>query len=280
MFRPTYGPNVRCLLIFVCSNASWLAVTAQDSLRFSNLLARLLDQDLLTRKAAVLQFLSTLSSSPQAPPIIPPLVPSISRSSPSSPLPRSRRTSLVPPSHTPVVTVGAPSSNVKSKAQILREYRGRHGRAGIPEHLLLRDALYLLQGISGKWVKFQEDKTGEMKVVFIDDQVCPFSGIKKNQTDQPKEIHPPQSYESFDITAIRTRSPICPRLHLGARTRRPSRCWDDRTIPLSSLTNSTYRILSTHRRPRIPNVSNTSERDGHTSVRNQRGGNRADVEEA
>lgn len=158
-------------------------VSAQDSLRFSNLLARLLDQvvlfllaifvlivfqDLLTRKHAVLQFMAALSSSSnQPPPIIPPLMPSISRSSPASPLSRSRRSSMIPPA-----VSNQPPSSAKSKAQLLKEYRARHGRPQISEALLLRDALYLLQGISGKVVRFNENKAdGELTVVFSEDPV-------------------------------------------------------------------------------------------------------------
>lgn len=141
-------------------------VSAQDSLRFSNLLARLLDQDLLTRKHAVLQFMAALSSSSaQPPPIIPPLMPSISRSSPASPLSRSRRSSMIPPA-----VPNQPPSTAKSKAQLLKEYRARHGRPQFAEALLLRDALYLLQGISGKVVRFNENKAdGELTVVFSED---------------------------------------------------------------------------------------------------------------
>jgi gamma-tubulin complex component 3 len=41
-----------------------------------------------------------------------------------------------------------------SKAEILRQWRTTHGRCPFPEHLLLRDALYLLQGIDGRYVRF------------------------------------------------------------------------------------------------------------------------------
>jgi gamma-tubulin complex component 3 len=47
------------------------------------------------------------------------------------------------------------------------------GRPHLPEHLLLRDTLYLLQGISGKYVRFsiQDDPEQENKLVFMDDSV-------------------------------------------------------------------------------------------------------------
>lgn len=42
----------------------------------------------------------------------------------------------------------------ESKAERLREWRAGRGRAPFPEPLLLRDALYLLQGIDGRYVRF------------------------------------------------------------------------------------------------------------------------------
>jgi len=92
-------------------------------------------------------------------------MPSVSRSAPQSPIPRSRTSSVLPP-------VNSQPPATKSKAQLLREYRARHGRPQISEALLLRDALYLLQGISGKVVRFVENKTGgELTVVFSEDPV-------------------------------------------------------------------------------------------------------------
>ncbi|KAG8759034.1 Microtubule-nucleating Tub4p (gamma-tubulin) complex component [Serendipita sp. 396] len=142
-------------------------LSAQDALRFSNLLARLLDQDLLARKHAVLQFMAVLTASPNQPaPLIAPLMPSMSRSSPSSPHPRSRKSSLAPPPPIPIER----TSTLKSKAQLLREYRLRHGRPQVSESVLLRDALYLLQGISGKIVRFVDQKgDGEPTVTFSED---------------------------------------------------------------------------------------------------------------
>lgn len=85
-----------------------------------------------------------------------------------------------------------PHPTEKSKADILREYRIRIGKVfdsydgiamshcgtgkpHLPEQILLRDALYLLQGISGKYVKFSEEGRKEegSKIVFVSDQVDP-----------------------------------------------------------------------------------------------------------
>ncbi|GJJ07538.1 hypothetical protein Clacol_001740 [Clathrus columnatus] len=57
----------------------------------------------------------------------------------------------------------------KTKAVILREHRARLGKQHISEHLLLRDAIYLLQGISGSYVKFSENQQSKNGVVFVDD---------------------------------------------------------------------------------------------------------------
>ncbi|KAG7096908.1 hypothetical protein E1B28_004313 [Marasmius oreades] len=118
------------------------------SLRFTNLLSRLLDQPVLSRKHACVQFLQSVSSSRHSttgPPFLPSLAPpppSRKAASPSSPSPR-----------TPLPQVG------KSKAERLREYR-LQSVAGtpLPENLLLRDTLYLLQGISGRYVQFSPDR--------------------------------------------------------------------------------------------------------------------------
>lgn len=90
--------------------------------------------------------------------------------------------------HSPVEPTTAPRIPAgKSKAEILREYRLKTGvllqftfqyhysvftgRPHLPEQLLLRDALYLLQGISGKYVHFSLHDDAENTLVFIDDSV-------------------------------------------------------------------------------------------------------------
>lgn len=51
------------------------------------------------------------------------------------------------------------------------------GRPHIPEQLILRDTLYLLQGISGKYVQFSVSKDTEQnkELVFAEDPVSPCS---------------------------------------------------------------------------------------------------------
>ncbi|KAF8845758.1 gamma-tubulin complex, component 3 [Paxillus ammoniavirescens] len=132
------------------------------SLRFTNLLSRLLDQPVLSRKHESLLFLHSLASSPRS-------------NAPPTPF----LSSLQPPSTRPVSTTTPSPSDPpphtrqpkgKSKADILREYRARTGRPHLPEHLLLRDTLYLLQGISGKYVQLSfSDQDDLNKLVFTDD---------------------------------------------------------------------------------------------------------------
>ncbi|KIK68101.1 hypothetical protein GYMLUDRAFT_191161 [Collybiopsis luxurians FD-317 M1] len=130
------------------------------SLKFTNLLSRLLDQSVLTRKHASIHFLQSLASSRQPtasvsflPSLAPPPPARTSPSPVSSPLDRLPATS-------------APSTG-KSKAEQLKEYREQSGRPQFPEHLLLRDTLYILQGISGKYVQLSSQNNGN-QLEFVD----------------------------------------------------------------------------------------------------------------
>ncbi|KIM53815.1 hypothetical protein SCLCIDRAFT_1222528 [Scleroderma citrinum Foug A] len=131
------------------------------SLKFTNLLSRLLDQRVLTRKHDILLFLHTLAWSPHQ---------SVSPSPFLSSLrPPPNRTSSTVPS--PVETL-SPSLQQKGKsnADLLREYRTRIGRPHLSEHLLLRDTLYLLQGISGKYIQLSvSNQDDPSKLTFVDD---------------------------------------------------------------------------------------------------------------
>ena len=133
-------------------------------------------QPVLSRKHEALLFLYTIASSSRAhstpaPPFLATLYPPTTR----------------PPSAAPSPVDPRPSRQ-KSKAVILREYRARTGtpsplvrllhsltqpaQARLPEHLLLRDTLYLLQGISGKYIQLAfSDQDDINKLVFLDDTV-------------------------------------------------------------------------------------------------------------
>ncbi|KAF8325167.1 gamma-tubulin complex, DGRIP91/SPC98 component [Cantharellus anzutake] len=153
---------------------------SNSTLRFSNLLARLLEQasnsPILTRKHSVLLFLQALSTpvssitSPIAsylPSLAPPKI-----NGRASPLPDPSPSARV---SSPTLVIAPPKSRPKpkTKAEILREWRAQHGKPHLPEHLLLRDALYLIQGISGKYVRFSHNSSSsgdqESKIVFVDD---------------------------------------------------------------------------------------------------------------
>ncbi|KAK2466247.1 hypothetical protein APHAL10511_001889 [Amanita phalloides] len=56
----------------------------------------------------------------------------------------------------------------KSKADILKSYRHKSARECLPENLLLRDALYLLQGISGRYIKFFRSES-DHSILFTDE---------------------------------------------------------------------------------------------------------------
>ncbi|KAI0304037.1 gamma-tubulin complex DGRIP91/SPC98 component [Russula brevipes] len=135
------------------------------SVQFTNLLSRLLEQPVLSRKYDTVLFLHSLGSSTWTPHLAPSFLPSLAPSPP------------VTSKHTPVVspidstTPAQPPRKGKSKAELLREVRARSGYSHIPEVALLRDALYLLQGISGKHVRFAtgKDRGTEMSLLFTED---------------------------------------------------------------------------------------------------------------
>ncbi|KAJ7068312.1 gamma-tubulin complex, component 3 [Mycena amicta] len=125
------------------------------ALKFTNLLSRLLDQPVLSRKNASILFLHSLASSSTRPP--PTFLPTLS--------------APPPPTRSPVDAPVTRQPKGKSKADILREFRAKTGRQHLTEGLLLRDALYLLQGISGKYIRFSldDDPDAEDKLVFMED---------------------------------------------------------------------------------------------------------------
>ncbi|KAI0315981.1 gamma-tubulin complex DGRIP91/SPC98 component [Amylostereum chailletii] len=134
-----------------------------SSLQFTNLLSRLLEQPVLSRKHDSLVFLHSLASSSKAPSTTHPFLPSL------VPPPRSRN------APTPTLGDTLPSAKIhggKSKADVLREYRKRMGVPHLSEDLLLRDTLYLLQGISGKYIRFSvtDSENLRQQLIFSEDQ--------------------------------------------------------------------------------------------------------------
>ncbi|KAL0949514.1 hypothetical protein HGRIS_009565 [Hohenbuehelia grisea] len=158
-----HEPDLGHLVNLVKRQLSQKSPSGASSAKFTNLLSRLLDQSVLTRKHDSIMFLHALasSSSTNAPPSF---LPSLEPPRPKSTLP----TTFSPiDATTPKVNHG------KSKAELLKEYRVKTHRSHLPEHLLLRDTLYLLQGISGKYVRFAErnaeDDEALHELVFVDD---------------------------------------------------------------------------------------------------------------
>ncbi|KAH9060881.1 gamma-tubulin complex DGRIP91/SPC98 component [Lactarius vividus] len=135
-----------------------------SSVQFTNLLSRLLEQPVLSRKYDSVLFLHTLASSTRTPLLVPPFLPSLA---PSPPI-----TSKHTPAVSPIDTIPPPRSKTgRSRAELLREIRARSGCPHIAEIALLRDALYLLQGISGKHVRFAtgKDRGSETSLLFSED---------------------------------------------------------------------------------------------------------------
>ncbi|KAL1660284.1 gamma-tubulin complex DGRIP91/SPC98 component [Schizophyllum commune] len=131
-----------------------------SALKFTNLLSRLLDQPALSRKHASVQFLQTLGASTSRTPPTPALLPSLAPPPPSRPSTSAQASPAPTPS-------SRSQPKGKSKADLLREYHARRGTPTLPEHLLLRDTLYLLQGISGKYVSFSQQEPNNLE--FHDD---------------------------------------------------------------------------------------------------------------
>lgn len=130
------------------------------SLKFTNLLSRLLNEPALSRKHASILFLHSLASSKSSPSSF---LPALAAPPPQRLSPTPRLSSSPSP-----IDSGAPASNKpkgKSKARLLQEWRARSGQTHLPESLLLRDTLYLLQGISGKHVRFSDNMDAHINFV-------------------------------------------------------------------------------------------------------------------
>lgn len=162
-------PDVGVLSELIKRQISQTSHDPNASLRFSNLLARLMEQSVLTRKQSVLHFLQSLGPAPRPTSVNPSsFLPSL-RVVP--PAPRSRSSHVQSPEPIPPLVE---NDRGRTQAEILREYRARIGKPHLPEHLLLRDTLFLLQGISGKHIRFAEARGNELdddeaRLVFVED---------------------------------------------------------------------------------------------------------------
>ncbi|KAF8484717.1 gamma-tubulin complex DGRIP91/SPC98 component, partial [Russula ochroleuca] len=166
-----------------------LAQTHPDGalyLQYTNMLSRLLEQPILTRKYESILFLYSLMSSTRTPLLAPSLLPSLAPSPPIT----SKHTPAVSPIDATPLPPSQPMRKGKSKAELLREMRARSGYPHIPELPLLRDALYLLQGISGKHVRFATGKDGgtEMSLHFTENSEYRISTPTKQLIHRLSEV--------------------------------------------------------------------------------------------
>ncbi|PPQ72575.1 hypothetical protein CVT26_003706 [Gymnopilus dilepis] len=141
-----------------------LSPNGASASKFSNLVMRLVDQPVLTKKQEAVQFLSTLSTlnTHQSASITMPGLPRPSSGRPVAP------TTHVEPS-------AGDWETTLSNAARLAEFRAQRGVALLNESLLVRDTLYLMQGISGKYVRFAISQASEKTLVFTSDSKAAIS---------------------------------------------------------------------------------------------------------
>lgn len=133
-----------------------LSPSGASASKFTNLVARLLDQPVLSRKQESILFLFALSSlNTRQPPTI--QIPVLTTSFPSR-----RQVQQQSPNNISSL-IGEDGA---SSASRLKEYRLLKGVSHMNESLLVRDTLYLMQGISGKYVRFSSLKDDEKNLVF------------------------------------------------------------------------------------------------------------------
>lgn len=151
----------------------------------------------------------------------------------------------------------------RSNASRLREYRTYKGAPGgnshlrklkesilgnshINESLLVRDTLYLMQGISGKYVRFAVCKEEEKKIVFNTDSVSTLyiiSYIAHLLAAQYNSCSNP----SINSPLGRTGPPLLSCWELCQGTRKCTRRWHDWAEPLPLSSSTAHRVLSTDR---------------------------------
>ncbi|KIY49250.1 gamma-tubulin complex, DGRIP91/SPC98 component [Fistulina hepatica ATCC 64428] len=177
--RYNYEPDLGHLADLIKRQLLTSTPSGATSLSFTNLLSRLLDQSALSRKHACVQFIHALSSSkPTSSTSTPPFLPSLVPPPPVHPRPNATPTES---------TSSRPIPKGKTKAEILKEYRHSMGKPLIPEAYLLRDTLYLLQGISGKYVRFSSPEE-QHKLIFVDDATYTVPPPTKNLVHRLSEV--------------------------------------------------------------------------------------------
>ncbi|OCF44974.1 gamma-tubulin complex component 3 [Kwoniella heveanensis CBS 569] len=139
---------------------------SERALRFNGTWSKLEKGRLLSSPLPHLQFLLALSeydpsNTPRPPVATSSPIPSSSRSMPPPPMPRifpsnQPSSSRIPLNETQAGNVPTLELDVKgkSKADVLKAWRTSKSQPPFPPHLLLRDSLYLLQGIDGRYIRF------------------------------------------------------------------------------------------------------------------------------
>ncbi|WVQ93414.1 hypothetical protein IAU59_000485 [Kwoniella sp. CBS 9459] len=139
---------------------------SERALRFSGTWSKLEKGRLLSSPLPHLQFLLALSdynpsNTPRPPIVTSSPAPSTSRSMPPPRPPNTfpstqPSSSRVPLSETRAENIPTLDFDAKgeSKADVLKAWRASKSQPSFPPHLLLRDSLYLLQGIDGRYVRF------------------------------------------------------------------------------------------------------------------------------
>ncbi|KAJ3924046.1 gamma-tubulin complex, component 3 [Lentinula edodes] len=153
----SHEPDIGHLADLVKRQLLQSSPSGTTALKFTNLLSRLLDQHVLSKKHASIQFLHSLASSRQPSSSVP-FLPSLVPPPPARPSPSTSPSEKSLP---------LSQHFSKSRAERLREYRQQAGRPYLPEHLLLRDTLYLLQGISGKFIRLSSQNDNN-QLEFVD----------------------------------------------------------------------------------------------------------------
>ena len=152
-----------------------------DALKFTNLASRLHKQvrscaawprpfddipnclqSVISKQTEIVSFLAAMSRTPSS------SRPPTSHSRLTTSQSKSRQPSIRTP--TLPVPPPLPSAAGKSKAELLKEWRKSKGQTPISEVQLLRDAIYLLQGISGTYIKFSQEENDD-RIIFLDDPV-------------------------------------------------------------------------------------------------------------
>ncbi|KAF9567322.1 gamma-tubulin complex, DGRIP91/SPC98 component [Agrocybe pediades] len=135
-----------------------LSPSGASASTFTALASKLLDQPVLSKKQEAILFLYTLSS------LNAHQQTSLPSSIPSHRQPVQAQTTTPQPQ-----SAAMGEDRTRSNAARLQEFRAQRGTPLIDESALVRDTLYLMQGISGKYVRFASSEDDEKSLTFTSD---------------------------------------------------------------------------------------------------------------